>query len=146
MERGDLLAADCDALVNAVNTVGVMGKGIALAFKKRFPEMYADYRRRCKNDELQLGEPYLYRGAAPPAIINFPTKGHWRSNSKLEAIDQGLAFLAERLPGWELTSIALPALGCGAGGLRWADVQPLIETHLGPLDVRSHVYLPLDAS
>ena len=83
---GDLFESTAQTLVNTVNTVGVMGKGVALGFRKRFPEMYEDYVRRCEQREVQLGRPYLYRRMIPPYIINFPTKGHWRSVSNLADI------------------------------------------------------------
>ena len=95
---GDLFESEAQTLVNTVNTVntvGVMGKGIALGFKKRFPDMYKDYVRRCENRDLELGRPYLFKSLMPPWIINFPTKEHWRSQSRLEAIQKGIDHLAE---------------------------------------------------
>src|SRR5271165_4137211 len=90
---GDIFESRAQTLVNTVNTVGVMGKGIALGFRKRFPEMYEDYVRRCERHEVQLGKPYLYRGVVPPHIMNFPTKEHWRSVSRLRDIVAGLRYL-----------------------------------------------------
>src|SRR3954468_4753912 len=93
VRKGDLFESSAQALVNTVNTVGVMGKGIALGFKQRFPEMYEDYVRRCERGQVRLGEPYLYRRLTLPHIINFPTKEHWRGRSHLGAIVNGLRFL-----------------------------------------------------
>src|SRR5690348_10387922 len=90
---GNLFDSEAQTLVNAVNCVGVMGKGIALAFKRRYPAMFADYVARCKDGLVRLGEPYLYRGSARPYVLNFPTKNHWRSAVKLEDIVAGLAYL-----------------------------------------------------
>lgn len=94
VRKGNLLDSDAQTLVNTVNTVGVMGKGVALDFKNRFPEMFDDYVARCKVGTVKLGEPYLFRRLFPPWIINFPTKEHWRSVSKLDDIVRGLDYLA----------------------------------------------------
>jgi O-acetyl-ADP-ribose deacetylase (regulator of RNase III) len=94
---GDIFESKAQTLVNAVNTVGVMGKGIALGFRKRFPEMYQDYVSLCERREVHLGEPYLYRRLVAPHIINFPTKDHWRSVSKLSNIIAGLAYLQNHI-------------------------------------------------
>ena len=110
---GDLFASEAQTLVNAVNCAGVMGKGIALAFKRRFPEMFAEYSARCKRGEVRLSEPYLYRGQSLPYVLNFPTKNHWQSASKLEDIVAGLAYLEAHYRAWGVTSLAVPALGCG---------------------------------
>jgi O-acetyl-ADP-ribose deacetylase (regulator of RNase III) len=131
--HGNLLAADADALVNTVNTVGVMGKGIALQFKKAFPENYKAYKRACDKGELDLGRMFIWDSGAlvsdgPRYIINFPTKRHWRSSSKLEDIRVGLEDLVRQIKDLSITSIAVPPLGCGHGGLRWEDVKPLIES------------------
>lgn len=129
--NGDMLAQRVDALVNTVNTVGVMGKGIALQFKRAFPDNFTAYERAAKSGKVQLGKVFVYEWnklSQPRFIINFPTKSHWKSASRLEDIESGLADLTivvQRLP---IHSIALPALGCGNGGLKWTDVQPLIES------------------
>ncbi|MGH8545169.1 MAG: macro domain-containing protein, partial [Gammaproteobacteria bacterium] len=90
VRMGDLLASKAQTLVNTVNTVGVMGKGVALLFKQAFPDMYEDYVKRCDRGEVKLGEPYLYQRVVPPWILNFPTKGHWRSVARLDDITRGL--------------------------------------------------------
>jgi O-acetyl-ADP-ribose deacetylase (regulator of RNase III) len=128
--RGDLLVAEVDALVNPVNTVGVMGKGLALQFKRAFPDNYAVYRAACKAGEVELGRMLVVDSGRPGQhryLINFPTKGHWRSGSTLADVRAGLMDLVQVVRGRRITSIAVPALGCGLGGLRWHEVRPLIE-------------------
>lgn len=143
---GNLLDADVDALVNTVNTVGVMGKGLALQFRRAYPAMFDDYQRAAAEGRLRLGQMHVWRTGAvtgPAYVINFPTKGHWRSRSKIEDIDQGLADLARVIRDLGVDSIAVPPLGCGNGGLDWADVEPRIHTALAGLDdVRVLLYPP----
>jgi O-acetyl-ADP-ribose deacetylase (regulator of RNase III) len=142
LAQGDLLEANADALVNAVNTVGVMGKGIALQFKRTFPENFKVYEAACKSGQLQPGKMLVCK-AGDRYIINFPTKKHWRGASKLEYIEAGLRDLVEVIARHHIRSIALPALGCGAGGLDWSAVFPLIQQHLSPLDdIRVIVFAP----
>ncbi len=123
---GDLFESKCQTLVNTVNTVGIMGKGIALEFKKRFPEMFADYEKLCAEGKVKLGEPYLYKKLTPPWILNFPTKDHWRSVSKLSDIIRGLKYFEQHYREWGVISIAMPPLGCGYGQLEWRIVGPTI--------------------
>jgi O-acetyl-ADP-ribose deacetylase (regulator of RNase III) len=129
--KGNLLEARVEALVNTVNTVGVMGKGIALQFKGAFPAMFRDYEKACKAGEVRLGEMHVFDlgGLAGAArwIINFPTKGHWRERSRLTDIEKGLEDLVTTILHLEIRSIAIPPLACGNGGLNWADVRPRIE-------------------
>ncbi|MCE6996946.1 macro domain-containing protein [Saccharothrix sp. S26] len=145
-QKGDLLAADVDALVNTVNCVGVMGKGLALQFKNRYPENFEAYARACKRGEVDLGRMFvveLHSLAGPRYIINFPTKGHWKSNSRLEDIERGLEDLVEVLGNLDIKSIAIPPLGSGNGGLDWAQVEPIIRSTLRDLsDVDVHLYPP----
>lgn len=144
--HGDLLSAETDALVNTVNTVGVMGKGIALQFKKRFPGNFKAYAAACKAEQVQLGRMFVYDSGSmvtkPRWIINFPTKAHWRSRSRLEDVATGLDDLARVIVELGITSIAVPPLGCGHGGLRWSDVEPLIHEKLGGVDAEVLVYPP----
>lgn len=128
-QTGDLFTADVAALVNPVNTKGVAGKGLALQFKKAFPDNFAKYRHACTLGDVVCGSVFIvYRGvtANPRWIINFPTKRHWRQPSKLAYIEVGLEHLVEKINLFKIRSLAIPALGCGEGGLHWADVQPLI--------------------
>lgn len=130
--HGNLLDAEADALVNTVNTVGVMGKGIALQFKRAFPENFKAYKRASDLGQIELGRMFVWDAGAlvedgPRYIINFPTKQHWRSRSRLADIRSGLDDLVRQLKDLEIKSVAVPPLGCGHGGLRWDDVRPLIE-------------------
>jgi O-acetyl-ADP-ribose deacetylase (regulator of RNase III)/uncharacterized protein YwgA len=146
---GNLLESDVDALVNTVNTVGVMGKGIALQFKRAFPDNFRSYEAACRDGEVALGKMFVHRidGLSnPKLIINFPTKGHWRAKSRLSDIELGLADLRRTIEELEIKSIAVPPLGCGNGGLEWDDVQPLITHALGDLPgVDIHVFAPAGA-
>ncbi|MDY7106778.1 MAG: macro domain-containing protein [Actinomycetota bacterium] len=142
---GNLLAADVDALVNTVNTVGVMGKGIALQFKRAYPEMFRAYERACRDGDVQLGQMFVFDAGQlvrPRWIINFPTKKHWRSRSKLSDIAAGLDELRRTIEKLDLSSIAVPPLGCGNGGLDWSDVGPLILEKLDGVDAEVRVFAP----
>jgi O-acetyl-ADP-ribose deacetylase (regulator of RNase III) len=139
---GDLFESKAQTLVNTVNCVGVMGKGIALEFKKRFPEMYEDYVARCAAKRVRLGEPYLFRGPMPPWILNFPTKDHWRSVSRLSDILVGLGYLERYCREWGIESLAVPALGCGEGQLEWQVVGPALYDHLSRLRIPVELYTP----
>lgn len=127
--QGNLLAADAEALVNTVNTTGVMGKGIALQFKRAYPAMFKDYARTAKNGGIKLGQMHVWptgQMTGPRYIINFPTKGHWRAQSKLRDIAKGLEDMVGVVRALGIRSVAVPPLGCGNGGLDWSDVRPLI--------------------
>ncbi|MDX1927892.1 MAG: macro domain-containing protein, partial [Pirellulaceae bacterium] len=141
--EGDLFNSDCQTITNATNCVGVMGKGIALEFKRRFPEMYADYIRRFRDKELRLGEPYVYKSATGHWILNFPTKNHWRQRSKLSDIQSGLDFLASHIEEWGICSIAIPPLGCGLGGLEWPTVLAEIYARLRYTGIRIDIFQPI---
>jgi O-acetyl-ADP-ribose deacetylase (regulator of RNase III) len=145
--RGNLLAADVDALVNTVNTEGVMGKGLALQFKKAFPENFTSYERACKAGEVVPGRMHIVRRLASPRfIINFPTKKHWRQPSRLQYISEGMRDLVAWVRKLEIRSIAVPPLGCGNGGLAWSDVKPLIVQAFDELPhVRVVLFEPADA-
>lgn len=136
--KGDLLKQqDVDAIINTVNCVGVMGKGIALQFKKKWPENFKAYAAACKRGEVELGQMFTFELGAlatPRYIINFPTKGHWRSASKLEDIESGLKSLVDNIKNKSIKSIAIPPLGSGLGGLPWIEVKKLIYTYLEPVD------------
>jgi O-acetyl-ADP-ribose deacetylase (regulator of RNase III)/uncharacterized protein YwgA len=142
--RGNLLESSAQTLVNTVNTVGVMGKGIALEFRRRFPDMYEDYVMRCERGEVQLGRPYLYRSLIPPFVLNFPTKQHWRSPSQYEAILRGLHHLRDHYEEWGITSLAVPPLGCGHGHLEWRVVGPTLYQELSKLSIPVELYAPFE--
>ena len=139
---GDLLKSKAQTLINTVNCVGVMGKGIALEFKNRFPDMYEDYVQQCQRGEVKPGVPYLYKTLFPPQIINFPTKDHWKSLSKLNDIEKGLRYLSEHYKEWGITSLAIPPLGCGNGQLEWRAVGPLIYRFVKGMDIPVEMYAP----
>lgn len=139
---GDLFKSGAQTLVNTVNTVGVMGKGVALEFRKRFPDMYEDYVARCRARQVRLGQPYLFKRLLPPWILNFPTKDDWRSVSRLSDIVAGLEYLEQRYREWGITSLAVPPLGCGQGGLEWRVVGPTLYRHLSRLEIPVELYAP----
>jgi len=140
--KGDIFQSRAQTLVNTVNCVGIMGKGLALEFRNRFPGMYKDYVRRCKKRQVRLGEPYLFSQLEPPNILNFPTKGHWRSVSRLDDIIQGLRYLQMHYKDWGITSIAVPSLGCQLGQLEWRVVLPLLYENLSRLEIPAELYIP----
>lgn len=145
---GNLLNADVEALVNTVNTVGVAGKGIALQFRQAFPDNFKAYYRASQRDEIRPGEMYVWStgtASLPHFIINFPTKRHWRGKSKIEDIEAGLENLVSTIRKLGIRSIAVPPLGCGNGGLDWAEVRPMIVAALGDLDCEVFLYPPTGA-
>lgn len=149
IKTGDILAADADALVNTVNCVGIMGRGIALQFRKAFPDNFKAYEEACKRKELQPGRMFVFRTGQltnPQYIINFPTKRHWKGNSRLVDIESGLKDLVKEVRQLGIRSIAIPPLGCGQGGLDWAEVRPRIEQALKAVpDVQVLLFNPTDA-
>lgn len=139
---GDIFESKAQTLVNTVNCIGVMGKGIALEFKRRFPEMYEDYVARCRRREVRLGEPYLYKRSVLPWVLNFPTKDDWRSLAKLSDIVKGLEYLQAHYRNWGIKSLAVPPLGCGQGQLEWRVVGPTLYRHLKRQDIPVDLYAP----
>ncbi len=130
--KGNLLKVDVEALVNTVNCVGIMGKGIALQFKQDYPENFKAYEKACRASEVRPGKMFIVptnKMQNPKFIVNFPTKRHWKGKSKIEDIKSGLTALIRDVQELGITSIAIPPLGCGLGGLRWSEVKPLIERH-----------------
>lgn len=143
---GNLLDSSAEALVNTVNTVGVMGKAIALQFKQAFPHNYELYKQACLTGQLTTGKVLAIKDSelllGERLIINFPTKQHWKVPSKYEYVESGLIALVAYLKKYPVKSLAMPALGCGNGGLEWHKVKPLIEQHLSLLDMAIWVYEP----
>ena len=143
---GDLLKSDAEAIVNTVNCVGVMGRGIALQFKKAFPANFKAYKAARDREEVQPGKMFIYERrdlVGPKYIVNFPTKRHWKGKSRIEDIDSGLQALAKDISELGIQSIAIPPLGSGLGGLNWSDVRARIEDTLSDLqDIRIIVYEP----
>jgi len=139
---GNLFESGAQTLVNTVNCVGVMGKGIAREFKKRYPDMFRDYTARCDAGEVRVGVPYLYSDLLGTSIVNFPTKEHWRSPSRVQDIERGLDAFLEHYKDWQIRSVAFPPLGCGNGGLDWKVVGPMIYRKLSALEIPVTIYAP----
>src|SRR3989304_3824922 len=139
---GDILQSKAQTLINTVNCVGIMGKGIAQEFKNRFPEMFDDYAERCERKERQVGIPYLYKTLFPPQVINFPTKDHWKSVSRIKDIERGLEHLLLHYKEWGVSSLAIPPLGCGSGYLDWKDVGPMIYKYVRKMGIPVEMYAP----
>ncbi len=143
--QGDILRADAQALVNTVNCVGVMGRGVALHFKQAYPDNYRFYAAACKRREVEPGRMLVYDTGtdSPRWIINFPTKRHWRGKSRIEYVEEGMDALVREIRARNIQSIAIPPLGSGLGGLDWAQVRPLIERALAQVgQVRAILYEP----
>ena len=144
--KGDILAADTEALVNTVNCVGIMGRGIALQVKNAFPDNFKAYQRACRRQEVVPGRMFVFETGTMTNsrfIINFPTKRHWRGKSRIGDIELGLEALAQVIREQEISSVAIPPLGSGLGGLNWNDVRPRIQAALGDLEgVEVLVYEP----
>lgn len=149
IKQGDLLKAQPEALVNTVNCVGVMGKGVALQFKKAFPENYRAYIKACKLGQVQPGKMFIFDAGTlmkTRYIINFPTKRHWKGKSRMEDVESGLKALVEELKRLKIKSIAIPPLGCGNGGLDWNQVRPRIEQAFSALpEVEVQLFEPAGA-
>jgi len=148
IQNGDIFESTSEALVNPVNTVGVMGKGLASVFKRRFPQNFKVYEKACREGDFDVGEvlSHFEKDAVSGQmrwVVNFPTKHHWRDSSKLEWIELGLQGLRSFLNVEGIASVAIPALGCGLGSLDWEDVKDLIEAELDGLDVEIFVYEPI---
>lgn len=138
--KGNLFDSPAKVLVNTVNTVGVMGKGIAKTFKEIYPEMFARYMELCESKRFDIGNLWLYR-TDHKWVLNFPTKKHWRNSSTLEYIDAGLQKFVATYSEQNITSIAFPQLGCGNGELKWEEVEPLMMAYLRPLPINVFIYL-----
>ncbi len=139
---GNMFESNTQTLVNTVNCVGIMGKGIAQEFKKRFPEMYKEYVDLCDSGQVRLGAPYHYQDIFGISIVNFPTKNHWRAMSRLDDIKKGLDIFIEKYKQWGIKSVAFPPLGCGNGGLEWEVVGPVIYQKLLAVDIPVEMYAP----
>ena len=141
LKHGDIFSSKAQAIVAPVNCVGVMGKGLAEEFRRRFPKMNQAYVRDCKNGELRIGRPLLYRDSER-IIICFPTKDDWRKPSQNEFIEAGLKTFVAKYKEWGIESIAFPALGCGLGGLNWESVRSLMMKYFCDLPIEIDVYEP----
>lgn len=137
--KGDIFSSPAQVLVNTVNLDGVMGKGIALQFKKLYPDMYEKYQKYCEDKLLDIGKLWIYKSETK-WILNFPTKIHWRNPSKLEYVEKGLQKFVDTYKEKGITSVAFPKLGCGNGGLDWEIVKPLMDNYLKNLPIDIYVY------
>jgi O-acetyl-ADP-ribose deacetylase (regulator of RNase III) len=138
--EGDIFESPAQVIVNTVNTVGVMGKGLALSFKQRYPQMFEKYKIACEKHLLTIGKLMLFY-EADHWLLMFPTKENWRNPSRLEYIEKGLMKFVQTYAEKNITSIAFPRLGCGNGELNWADVKPLMERYLKKLPIDVYIYL-----
>lgn len=144
---GDMFEDDSDVRVNTVNCVGVMGKGVALAFRNKYPKMFLEYKQACKNGSIRPGKLQVWKGDDHAWVVNFPTKRHWRDKSRYSDIADGLKALREYLMSLGHVKVSIPALGCGHGGLDWNTVKTMIESSLSGLgaQVLIRVYSPEDS-
>lgn len=151
IRTGSVLEADVQTVTNTVNCVGVMGKGIALEFRRRYPRMFAQYAARCARNDVLPGRPYVWRpgrqleffdAGIPPWVLNFPTKRHWTARSRVEDIVDGLRYLRRKYRRWGIKSLAVPPLGCGNGKLTWDEVGPILYYHLNWLKIPVLLYAP----
>ncbi len=146
-KQGNLLKSNLDALVNPVNCVGIMGKGLGLQFKQKFPENFLQYKDACDRQFVKLGQMYITKtgNLFPRYIINFPTKYHWKDSSNIHSIQLGLKSLVKQINDLKICSIAIPSLGCGNGGLEWEKVKPIILNYCSKLspDIKIEIFEPL---
>jgi O-acetyl-ADP-ribose deacetylase (regulator of RNase III) len=140
---GSLFDSKLQTITNTINCVGAMGKGIALEFKNRFPKLDQDYRQRCAQRKVVTGKPYVFYSYSQQ-ILQFPTKNHWRNPSQIEFIIEGLQYLVEHKKELNITSLAIPALGCNNGGLQWKTVYPIMVHYLEKLEIPVEIYAPLE--
>ena len=138
--KGDIFSSPSKVIVNTVNTVGVMGKGVALEFKNRYPDMFQSYKALCDEKKLDVGKLVLWKNSSKWVLL-FPTKKHWRNPSKMEYIEKGLEKFVENWDRLGANSIAFPRLGCGNGGLDWEEVRPMMEKYLNPLPLQILIYV-----
>lgn len=144
IENGDIFTSETQCLINPVNCIGISGKGLALEFKQRFPDMFTTYRKMCMDGTLRVGQIGFYAHKKTPAhvICLFPTKNHWREPSTVDILDRTLTAFVKYAPIMKITSAAFPKIGCGLGGLHFKhQVQPLIEQHLGEAPFEIEVYI-----
>ena len=137
--KGNIFNSKCQTIVNTVNCVRVMGKGLALEFRYRYPEMFNDYVKKCKANLIKTGELTIWKQSTP-WIINFPTKNHWKNPSKIEYITDGLDFFANNYKRWDITSVAFPRLGTTNGKLEWPIVRKVMYESLKNLDLNIEIY------
>ena len=138
--KGNIFDSKMETIVNPVNCIGVMGKGLALEFRKRYPALFLSYKSACARKLISPGKVYV-SNQQDKKVLLFPTKEHWKYPSKNEYIDSGLGYFSKNYKALKITSCAFPRIGCGLGGLEWEKVKALIEKHLGDLDIEIEVYV-----
>lgn len=141
-KKGNILESKAQTLTCTVNCVGVMGKGLALDFKKTFPGLLNAYSKACQEGDLKIGQPWIYKVNDAREVLCFPTKEHWKNPSTYEYIQLGLIGVLKIHSEGDLHSLAIPPLGCGLGGLDWREVKPMVEKYLGELQIPIEVYEP----
>lgn len=138
----DIFDSNAQTLVNPVNTVGVMGGGLALKFKELYPEMYHKYRIACRNSNFTVGHIFSYKVSSEKLVVCLPTKKHWRHPSQIKYVKDGLNAFVQNYKSLEITSVSFPKLGCGLGGLNWeGEVKPVMEKHLSNLDIDVFIHI-----
>lgn len=142
IKDSSLFASEADAIVNTVNCKGVMGKGLAFQFKKRYPKMFEEYKEKCSKGEIRPGILHIFQ-ADDHIIINFPTKDDWRKKSKVKYIKDGLSYFQKHYKEWGIKSVAFPQLGCGTGGLQWKTVKKIMKKYLANIDIPVEIYVNL---
>ena len=140
IRNGDILNSECQTIINPTNTVGVMGNGLALKFKNKYPEMYNHYKIGCDSGLFVIGKPYIYKINDQKWIMNFPTKKHWKNPSKIEYIIDGLKYILKNYKKAKITSLAVPALGCGLGGLNPNEVYYYLNLYLSEMEIPVELY------
>ena len=144
--KGDIFTAKTQAIVNPVNCVGVMGKGLALKFKQKYPDCFISYQKECSEGRIVLGKVFVFdnKTKCPRYILCFPTKDHWRDSSILDNIERGMNNLVFSVfLDYNINSIAIPALGCGLGGLLWSEVKPIIHKYMSKFNIKTLIYEPI---
>ena len=143
IKSGDMFTTEAKVLVNTINCVGAMGKGIALIHKQRYPEQYESYRKQCEAKKIHTGKVYFWRGTSggyDKDVLLFPTKDHWKNPSEISYIKTGLQAFVEKYQKFGITSIAFPKLGCSNGGLKWEDVKPIMLEYLSDLPIEIEIW------
>lgn len=144
LKEGNIFESNAKTLVNPINCVGVMGKGLSLAFKQKYPKMFINYQKFCSKNLIKVGILYPYSIDGEIRVLNFPTKKHWRHKSKTEFIEEGLKYFVNNYERLNITSIAFPPLGCGSGGLDFKFVYPIMEKYLKDLTITIEIYKPFE--
>ena len=141
IKNGDIFKSNCQTIVNPINCEPVMGKGLALRFKKKYPKMFQYHKEKCENNDVKIGIPYIYQISDRKQILNFPTKKYWKNDSKIAYIEDGIQYIIDHKDELNIKNIAIPALGCGLGNLEWEKVKELL-LKLEVLEINIEIYEP----